>query len=68
MSDESNYDKVKTTKNHPPPPRSALVPPVSGGQSVTTANAITHFLSLRQGEYPAGGRGWIKWGNRKTAL
>ena len=27
------------------------------------ANAITHFLPLRQGESTAGGRGWIK---RKT--
>ena len=32
-------------------------PPDSEGQSVTIA---PNFLPLRQGEYPVGGRGWIK--------
>ena len=32
-------------------------PPDSEGQSVTTTS---NFLPLRQGEYPVGGRGWIK--------
>ncbi len=29
-------------------------------QNEKLINAITHFLHLRQGEYPEGGRGWIK--------
>ena len=29
-------------------------------QNEKQINAITHFLPLRQGEYPEGGKGWIK--------
>ena len=35
--------------------RFAPRPPNLEGQLATTANVITHFLSLRQGEYPEGG-------------
>ena len=47
----------RKTENYPPPPRFALVHPVSGGQSVTSTNAITHFLPLRQAGVPHRGEG-----------
>ena len=42
--------------------KDSLRPPVSEGQSVTTANAITHFLPLRQGGVPRRG-GWMETEN-----
>jgi hypothetical protein len=35
---------------------------------VTTANVITHFLSLRQGEYPEGGERVDKTGKAGMGL
>ena len=68
---ETKSGKVKT-ESYPPPPRSALVPPVSGGQSVwcghkpvvTDSSPCRGIEGVRSppetgASTPQGGRGWI---------
>ena len=55
MSGERMSGKLST-------PSASLVPLSQGDKAngkvkSETSNAVTHFLPLRQGEYPAGGRG-----------